>query len=122
MASTAKSLALSATETELLRDLRSRLNRVRVGTPAEAVLSGAFFKACERVDLAAEAGAAAGAVSAADVAAADMVALRTALGRLQALRTEQPAAWRATLEAGVPQAILSRRLALAGREQPVEAG
>lgn len=44
----AKLLALSATETEFLRDVRSRLNRVRVGTPAEAVLSAAFFKACER--------------------------------------------------------------------------
>ena len=53
-----------------------------------------------------------------------MGGLRLLTGRLALLRAAGGSAWNKALEAGAPQAVISRRLALAGREPskaPMEA-
>lgn len=121
-------LALSAVETELLRDLRSRLNRLPPGDKAQDVLGGAFLKACLRVGVGPLDGehdhagvpamdvkqGAAALIAIAD--AADMRALTLLTTGLSLARKDDPALWRALLKGGVGQAVLSRRLALGGRE------
>ncbi len=114
----AKALALSTVEVELLRDIRSRLGRRAVSDKASAALGTAFFQLCERVGVTAGAPPDAGsaAATAQSAAAADMTGLRRLRAALEAERAHAPRAWAEALAAGAPQAILSRRLALAGRE------
>lgn len=118
-------LTLSAVETELLRDVRSRLNRKAVSEAALFALGSAFVTACERVDMApstpipVENLSAPAFVKAANVA--DLKTLCRLVATLRDYRVKHPKHWPALVAGGVPQAVLSRRLALAGREQPVEA-
>jgi hypothetical protein len=118
-----KALALSAVEVEQLRDLRNRLGRRAVSDKALATLGAAFFQLCERVDVGSDGAPAANASPAAIVSAAasaDMGALRALTAALKAEKARAPQTWPATVAEGAPQSILSRRLALAGREPPVE--
>ena len=52
--------------------------------------------------------------------AADMKTLARLVATLKEHKQNQPKAWPAIVAAGAPQALLSRRLALGGREPPVE--
>ncbi len=92
---TGPAAALDARDAELLRDLRSRLNRLPPSAAAREVLASAFFKACARVGLEADASVLA----------------------LTALRRDEPDTFRKALADGALQAVLTRRLVLAGREQ-----
>ena len=113
-------LALTAVETESLRQLRTRLNKPATSDAARLVLGKVFLETVARVGLTpAEPTAAQPSAPAALIAAAyaaDMGGLRLLTGRLAAIRAADPKAWGASLAAGAPQAIVSRRLALAGRE------
>jgi hypothetical protein len=51
-----------------------------------------------------------------------MKTLRRLAFALFAAKQEEPKGWNKIVAAGAPQAILSRRLVLAGKEQPVGAG
>lgn len=118
-------LALSAVEVESLRQMRTRLNRPPVGEAARAVLGKAFLDTVARSGLVAEPPPAGGAApSPAELAAladaADMGALRRLCGHMAQLRTTDPRLWSLALDAHAPQAIISRRLALAGREPAKE--
>lgn len=118
-------LTLSPTETEMLRDIRSRLNRKAVSEQALFSLGSAFVAACERVEMPAtdpipvENLSAPAFVKAAN--GADLKTLQRLVATLRDHRVRHPKQWPALVAAGVPQAVLSRRLALAGREPPVEA-
>ncbi len=115
----ADALKLSDVEVEALRQMRTRLNRPAVSDAAAAALGRAFFQILERV------GALPAAAPAKPSAGADQLlrAIRTAgpdelaaaLGVLK-VRLANPLGWRALQAAGVPQAVISRRLQLAGRE------
>ena len=110
---------LTVVETEQVRDIRARLNRVpkgALGDKSVGPLSKGFFDVCARVGLA---GAATAAESA--VAEADLGTLNGVVASLRKLR-EDPKAWRAQFDSGVLQAVLTRRLVLGGREQPSESG
>jgi hypothetical protein len=118
-----KALALGAVDTELLRDLRSRLNRP-VSDKAAVVLFSAVFQITARVELtplpADKTWATADpAAFKAAVAAASMAGLRAAVSGLTVLKGQPPLIVKALAD-GLPQAVFSRRLALAGREAPVE--
>ena len=114
-----RALALSAVEVEQLRDLRSRLGRRAVSDKAVAALRTAYFQLCTRVAI--DAGAAPASLTGSDAvtvaASADMAGLRGLRSMLE--RASSPE-WTAAIAAGAPQAILSRRLALAGREPAKE--
>ena len=111
-------LALSATETETLRALRTKLGRPATSEAARAVVARTFFEICSRVGI--PAGEAAGELSAAAIiaaaASADIAGLSRLLGALKAVSLRSVAGWSAAVDAGAPQAVISRRLALAGRE------
>ena len=116
---------LSDIGAEQVRDLRARLNRVpkgSLGDKSVGPLSKGFFDVCARVDLEPRAApdltTPAAFLEAAK--AADLAGLQSLVGGLQKLRTASPAAWRAWWDAGVLQAILTRRLVLAGRAPPPE--
>ena len=120
-------LALSQVEVEALRSLRTRLNKPAVSDAASATLGRAFFQVIARADLAPTADAAAGAAleaklgptPAAAVQAArgvDLTGLNLILAVLHRRLSANPADWRALQTAGAPQAVISRRLQLAGRE------
>jgi hypothetical protein len=116
-------LALSALETEALRQLRSRLNKPAVSDAAKSVLGKVFFDSIVRYGLAAEPPAPGGqppalAALTAQAHAADLPGLRQVLGHLAALREKGGPGWAKALADGAPQAVISRRLALAGREPP----
>lgn len=118
-------LALGPVETEMLRDIRSRLNRRAVSDAALFSLGAAFVTACARADAPATTAVPAKVLSGALVvkiaATADMPTLSRLVATLVEHRQLDPKCWPALVAAGAPQAILSRRLALAGREPPVEA-
>lgn len=119
-----KALALSAVEVEMVRDMRSRLGRRAVSDKALGALGSAFLTICARVDLSPAAKGPeldAKAVTAA-AATADMKTLQALVATLQARKQAAPDTWPATVAAGAPQAILSRRLVLAGREPAIESG
>jgi hypothetical protein len=110
---------LSAIETEQVRDLRARLNRVPkgpLGDKSVGPLSKGFFDVCGRVGLVGE-----GAGDPARIDEADLDALNGIVASLRKLRDE-PKPWRALFDAGVLQQVLTRRLVLAGREQPTGTG
>lgn len=114
-------LALSAVEAEALRQVRTRLNKPATSDAARQVLGKVFLDTVFRVDIQPiESPAGSPALSPAAMAlaadAADMGGLRLLTGRLAALRATNGSAWNKALEAGAPQAVISRRLALAGRE------
>ena len=101
--------ALSNVETEQLRDIRSRLNRVpkgSLGDKSVGPLSKGFFDVCAR--------------TIADVPA--LAELRREIAELLALKAADPAAFRKAFDAGVLQAIVTRRLVLGGRERTSEEG
>lgn len=95
--------ALDARDTELLRDLRSRLNRLPPSAAARNVLAGAVFKACARVGLV-------------DGATGSLAELSSAVAALMALRSERPDDFAKAVASGSLQTVLTRRLVLAGRE------
>ena len=111
-------LALSATETETLRALRAKLGRPAASDAARAVVARTFFEMCSRVGL--PTSEAAGELSPATIknaaAAADFAGLSRLLGALRTISQRSAADWSAAVAAGAPQAVISRRLALAGRE------
>ena len=122
-----KALALSAVETEQLRDLRSRLNRLvgvapAVGAKSIGPLSKGFYDLCARVGLEPAAPAAgsgkAWVAQAADHAGMDK--LRALVGALIEQQRRDPARWNEVVATCALQAIISRRLALAGREPAKE--
>jgi len=118
-----KALALTATEVELLRDLRHRQGRP-ASDKAAAVLLNATFQLAARVDIAPAPGEAP--LDTPDfkavVASADMAALRAAVAHLRQVHAKGPAHSLKALADGLPQAVISRRLALAGREPAVDNG
>ena len=116
------SLVLSAVETEALRDYRSRIGRLPPSDAAMAVVGRGYFTVVERVGLkpAGEVRNLAPEQIVADAASADVARLQTLLASLQALLQGPAAGWRKAVLAGAPQAVISRRLALAGREAPKE--
>jgi hypothetical protein len=122
-----KALALSATDTEQLRDLRSRLNRVAAVAPAVAAksigpLTRGFYDLCVRVGLEPTAPAA-GAGKAWIAQATDqagMDKLSALVGALVEQQRSDPARWNEVVATGALQAVISRRLALAGREPAKE--
>ena len=99
--------ALSNIETEQLRDIRSRLNRVpkgQLGDKSVGPLSRGFFDVCART-------------FGDGPATAD---LRREVAELLALKASDPAAYRKAFDAGAPQAIVTRRLVIGGRERSSE--
>jgi hypothetical protein len=105
--------SLSALETEQLRDLRSRLNRVakgQLGDKSVGPLSKGFFDVCARVGLVGD-----GAADIGGIADADLATLSGVVASLRKLR-EDAKAWRSLFDAGVLQAVLTRRLVLGGKE------
>lgn len=125
MAFQAKLPRLSDFETERLRDLRSRFARRAVSDAALLTLGTACFQLMEQMDL--QGGEAfpvqnlsvPGLIkSAAD---ADLPMLARLLATLKAYKAAQPKLWAAAVKAGAPQALITRRLILGGREQPVDA-
>ena len=120
-------LVLSQVEVEALRTLRTRLNKPAVSEAASATLGRAFFQVIARSDLERAADPAGLAVIEATlgrapsailetVRGAGMANLRLILAVLHKRLTASPADWRALQTAGAPQAVISRRLQLAGRE------
>ena len=120
-------LVLSQVETEALRSLRTRLNRPATSDAASATLGRAFFQVIARSELEPAAdpaelavveatlGRAPAAITDATCGAA-MANLRLLLAILQRRLDASHADWRALQTAGAPQAVISRRLQLAGRE------
>jgi hypothetical protein len=118
-----KALALSAHETEQLRDLRSRLNRVAANpaTAAKSIgpLSRGFFDVCVRTGLAGAPRpicADSAKALAAQADQADIAELRGLVSGLEQMHRTAPDRWSGIAGGGVLQAVLSRRLALGGRE------
>jgi hypothetical protein len=115
---------LTPVEVEMARDMRSRLNRRAISDAAALSLGTAFFQVCARVEIAPEpssVGADPHAIARA-AEGADMKTLRALAFALYTAKQQNPRTWNAIVAAGAPQAILSRRLVLAGKEQPVGAG
>jgi hypothetical protein len=122
-----KSLALSAVEAEQLRDLRSRLNRLPPN-PALAArsigpLSRGFFELCMRIGFVGAAGlsiADSAKALASQAEQAGPCELRALVGSLEQLHRTGAPRWSEIVTGGVLQAVISRRLALAGREPAKE--
>jgi len=117
-------LALGAIEPGRLRDTRSRRNRRAVSDAALFSLGSAFLTACTRADIppttAVPAKVLSGELVGKIAATADIATLSRLVATLAEHRTLDPKCWPGLVAAGAPQAILSRRLALGGREPPVE--
>ena len=122
-----KALALGAVETEMLRDLRSRLNRMAALAPAVAAksvgpLTRGFYDVCARAGLepaTPATGTGKGWIAAA-ADHADMNQLRALVGALVQQQQADPGRWNEVVATGALQAVISRRLALAGREPAKE--
>jgi hypothetical protein len=118
--------ALSTVEVEMVRDMRSRLNRRAVSDAAALSLGTAFFTVCTRVEIAPLQNAPVDLETPHDIAraaeSASMGGLRKIGWALFAAKQAEPKSWIKAVAAGAPQAILSRRLALAGREAAVGEG
>ncbi len=120
-----KALALGAVEVEILRDLRSRLGRP-INGKAAVVLFNAIAQVAARVDLTPRPDdktwrTADPAAFKAAVATANMAGLRAAIAGLNLLKGQPPLIVQALAD-GLPQAVFSRRLVLAGREPAIEVG
>ena len=111
-------LALSAVETESLRAMRTRVGKLPPGDAAMGTLGRAYFEVLSRVKLVAvgDGEALTPEQIIQRAAAADTAELAVLLASLQRLLKGPAAGWRKAVGAGAPQAIVSRRLALAGRE------
>ena len=116
------SLALSATETEALRDYRSRIGRLPPADAALGVVGRGYFTVLERVGLkpAGQAQNLTPEQLVEQAASADVAGLQALLASLHGLLQGPASGWRKAVLAGAPQAVISRRLALAGREAPKE--
>lgn len=125
MAALKTTLALGPVETEMLRDIRSRLNRPAVSDAALFALGSAFITACGRADvpatIAVPAKTLSGELVAKIAATADIATLSRLVATIVEHRQLDPKGWPGLVAAGAPQAILSRRLALGGREPLAEA-
>ena len=119
---------LSAVETEALRQMRTRLAKAPASDAAAATLGRAFLQVAARSGFGAQADPAGlavvqatlgpdlrGLVEALDGAGLPTLGLYSAV--LQARGEASPAEWRRMLAAGLPQALIGRRLQLAGRER-----
>ena len=119
---------LSAVEVEALRQMRTRLAKPPVSDAAAATLGRAFLQVAARNGFGPEADPAGLAVvqatlgpdlkgirEALDGAGLSMLGLYAAV--LQARGAASPTEWRRLLAAGAPQALIGRRLQLAGRER-----
>lgn len=120
-------LTLSAVETEALRSLRTRLNKSPTSDAASATLGRAFLQVIARNGVEPAADPAGLQVIEATlgrdpkavveaVRGASMANLRLLTAVLARRLAVSPADWRALQAAGAPQAVISRRLQLAGRE------
>ncbi len=118
-----RDLKLSNVEVESLRQMRTRLMKPPVSDAASATLGRAFFQVIDRVGVAPTAALDKSAESAAQLIdatrSADLAGLCGVMNVLK-VRLANPAGWRALQTAGVPQAVISRRLQLAGREPSPE--
>ena len=112
---------------EALRTFRTRLNKPAVSDAASATLGRAFFEVVARSDLEAAADPAGLAVIETTlgrapsalldaIRPAGLATLRLLLTVMQRRLDASAADWRALQSSGVPQAVISRRLQLAGRE------
>ncbi|MDB5444501.1 MAG: hypothetical protein JWP86_33 [Phenylobacterium sp.] len=117
---------LSDIGAEQVRDLRARLGRVpkgALGDKSVGPLSKGFFDVCARVGLEVLVDgtqpASPGELLEA-VEAADMAGLQKLVTGLHAIRAANPSGWRAWMDQGCLQAVLRRRLVLAGRLPPSE--
>ncbi len=120
--------SLSAVETEALRQLRTRLAKAPASDAAAATLGRTFLQIAARNGFGPQADAAGLAVVQATLGP-DLKGLREALDGaglptlglyaavLQARGEGSAPEWRRLLAAGLPQALISRRLQLAGRER-----
>ena len=117
---------LSAVETEQVRDIRARLGRVPkgpMGDKSVGPLSKGFFDVCARVGIGAGPERPEGldmphpSLMAETIREAGIDQLQNAVTDLHTIRKLSPTAWRVWFDHGVPQAILTRRLVLGGREQ-----
>ncbi len=105
----------------MLRDLRSRLNRHAVSPQAQVTLGAVVYKAASTrwgIDPAANPVPLTPAEVVAQAAEADLARLSQIARGLEDYRLASPTRWAHAVAAGAPQAILTRRLVLAGREQP----
>lgn len=120
-------LALSAVEVEALRQMRTRLNKPAVSDAASAALGRACLAVLARNAVEAAADPAGLAVVEATLGrgpqgvlaaapGASLANLRLLAAVLARRLAASPADWRAHQAAGAPQAIIGRRLQLAGRE------
>jgi hypothetical protein len=116
-------LALSALETEQLRAMRARVGKLPPTDAALGVLGRSVFEVLARVGLTPADQAEALTVEriVAEAPSADVQELRRLLASLQRVLQGPAAGWRAAVSAGAPQAILTRRLVLGGREAPRDA-
>ncbi len=113
---------LSAVETEALRQMRTRLAKPAVSDAAAATLGRAALQVLARSGVAPGAARpqppASAPAFAARVQDADLPALSDLAGVLwTVIERARPGEWRAWLAAGAPQAVIARRLQLAGRER-----
>ena len=114
---------LSDIATEQVRDLRARLNRLpkgALGDKSVGPLSKGFFDVCARAGLAVLAENPTLDVTAPGVLleaaeTGDMAVLQNLVAALHTLRNSNPSGWRWWVDQGYLQAILRRRLVLAGR-------
>ena len=121
-----KADGLTTTETELLRDLRSRLGRA-TNDKAAAVLVNALVQTASRVDIGPAPGDPVLATTDYEafklaVAGATKAQLRSAVAGLKQLHGQGPGPVMKAVAAGLPQAVISRRLALGGREPAIDNG
>lgn len=119
---------LSAVEVEALRQMRTRLAKAPASDAAAAVLGRTFLQVASRSGFGPRADPAGFAVVQATLGP-DLAGLREALNGaalstlalysavLEARGAASPAEWRRLLAAGLPQALVGRRLQLAGRER-----
>ena len=113
---------LSAVEVESLRQLRTRLNKPAVSDAAAVTLWRAATQVLARNGVTADDARPAAPASAAafkrEAEAADLAALCVLSSALWTkVETARPGEWRAWQADGAPQALITRRLQLAGRER-----
>ena len=119
---------LSAVETESLRQMRTRLAKAPASDAAAATLGRTFLQVAGRSGFGAQADAAGLAVVQATLGpdlrglhealeSAGLVTLGLYSAVLRARGEASAPEWRRMIAAGLPQALISRRLQLAGRER-----
>jgi hypothetical protein len=120
----AKLPRLSDFETDRLRDLRMRLNRRAISDAALLTLGNACFQLLEQMPegkgepYPVENLSIPTLIKTAETA--NLPTLARLAATLKAYKAAQPQLWAKAVAAGAPQALISRRLVLGGREQPVE--